>query len=82
MKDRRRFPRTNCFKAATIKSSGQTISCVVRNISAEGAGLQFSYSGALPAEFDLSFNTGRQMRQCRVIWCTPREAGISFAQQA
>jgi hypothetical protein len=82
MQDRRRFPRAKCFKGATIKSSGQTISCVVRNVSAEGAGLQFAYSGALPAEFDLCFNTGRQMRKCRVIWCTPREAGISFEQQA
>jgi hypothetical protein len=82
MQDRRRFPRTRCFKGATIKSSGQAVACIVRNVSAEGAGLQLSYSVILPAEFDLNFDTGQQMRRCRVIWRTSRGAGICFAQQA
>jgi len=82
MQDRRRFPRAKCFKGATIKSSGQAVACIVRNVSAEGAGLQLSYSVILPAEFDLCFDTGRKMQQCRVMWRTSREAGIWFAQQA
>ena len=39
MEERRRFPRTKCFKGATIKSPGQAVACIVRNVSAEGAGL-------------------------------------------
>jgi hypothetical protein len=82
MQDRRRFPRTRCFKGATIKSSGQEVACIVRNMSAEGAGLQLSYSAILPAAFELNFDTGRQMHQCRVVWRTSRAAGIRFAPQA
>ena len=40
MEDRRHFPRTKCFKGATIKAPGQAVACIVRNVSAEGAGLQ------------------------------------------
>ena len=44
MEDRRHFPRTRCFKGATITAPGQAVACIVRNVSAEGAGLQLSYS--------------------------------------
>jgi hypothetical protein len=83
MEDRRRFPRTKCFKGAKILSQGQTaIACIVRNVSAEGAELHLPYNIILPGEFDLCFDTGQRMRQCRVMWHTSREAGIWFAQQA
>ena len=60
MEDRRHVPRTRCFKGATIKTPGQTVACIVRNVSAEGAGLQLSYSVILPAQFDLNFDTGQR----------------------
>ncbi|HEX4410623.1 MAG TPA: PilZ domain-containing protein [Xanthobacteraceae bacterium] len=82
MNNRRRFPRTNCFKGAKILAPGlSAIACVVRNISAEGAGLQLRGANDLPSEFDLCFDTGRRVRQCRVMWRTTGEAGIWFAQQ-
>jgi|SRR5580698_9299453 hypothetical protein len=81
MQDRRRFPRTRCFKGAKILSHNHAaVPCIVRDISAEGAGLQLSGSVALPAEFDLCLDTGRRMRQCRVMWRAANEAGIWFAQ--
>jgi hypothetical protein len=83
MQDRRRFPRTKCFKGATIRSAGQAaIACIVRNVSAEGAKLMLPYNVVLPGAFDLCFDSGRRMRQCRVVWHTSREAGIWFPQQA
>jgi hypothetical protein len=83
MQDRRRFPRTKCFKGAKIQSAGQTaVTCIVRNVSAEGVKIELPYSLVLPAEFDLCFDIGPRMRQCRVMWQTAREAGIWFAQQA
>jgi hypothetical protein len=81
MQERRRFPRTNCFKGAKIQSPGQAVACIVRNVSAEGAGLRLSGSDVVPAEFDLCFDTGRRIRQCRVMWRTSREAGVRFGQQ-
>ena len=83
MQDRRRFPRARCFKGAKILSPAQAaVACIVRNVSAEGAGLQLSGSVVLPATFDLCFDTGRRMRQCRVMWRRAGEAGIWFAQAA
>jgi hypothetical protein len=83
MKERRRFPRTKCFKGAKIKSPGQTpITCIVRNVSAEGAKIELPYSVVLPSEFELCFDIGPQKRQCRVVWHTARDAGIWFARQA
>ena len=82
MQERRRFPRTKCFKGAKIRAPGrEPIACIVRNVSAEGAGLQLPGSVALPDAFDLCFDTGRRVRQCRVMWRTSGEAGIWFAQQ-
>lgn len=82
MEDRRRFPRTRCFKGAQIVASGHTkLACVVRNVSAEGARLQFSGGVALPEAFDLCFDSGRTVRECRVMWRTISDAGIWFAQQ-
>ncbi len=81
MNNRRRFPRTNCFKGAKILSPGQAaIACVVRNVSAEGAGLQLRGANDLPSEFDLCFDTGRRVRQYRVMWRTSGEAGVWFVQ--
>jgi hypothetical protein len=80
--ERRRFPRTRCFKGARIVASGHdVVTCIVRNVSAEGAGLRLSGSDVVPAEFDLCFDTGRRIRQCRVMWRTSREAGVRFGQQ-
>lgn len=82
MQDRRRFPRTKCFKGAKIQAPGQAaVPCIVRNVSAEGAGLQLAGSVTIPDHFDLCFDTGRRVRQCRVMWRTSVEAGIWFAQQ-
>ena len=83
LEDRRRFPRTRCFKGAKIVASGHAIvSCIVRNISDEGARVQLSGITGLPDTFDLCFDTGRRIRQCRVMWRTTSDAGIWFAQQA
>ena len=80
--ERRRFPRTRCFKGAKVVAPGQAVvACVVRNVSAEGARLQFGSFYALPEEFDLCFDSGRRVRQCRVVWRTEGDAGVWFAQQ-
>jgi hypothetical protein len=83
MRDRRRFPRTNCFKGAKILPPGKAaVACIVRNVSAEGAGLKLFGSPDLPDAFDLCFDTGRRVHHCRLMWRTPGEVGIWFAQQA
>jgi len=81
--ERRRFPRTKCFKGAKIVASGHAVvACIVRNVSAEGARLELPYSAVLPGVFDLCFDSGSRKRQCKVMWRTSRDAGVWFAQQA
>lgn len=83
MSERRRFPRSNVFKSAKIIAPGQDkIACIVRNLSACGAGVQLAGGVDLPADFDLCFDTGQRLRHCRIVWRSQTEAGISFEPRA
>ena len=81
MLERRQFPRVNVFKGAKVVLAGRPpVSCTVRDLSNHGAGLQFRSTADLPAEFDLSLDTGGMVRQCRVAWQTRTNVGVSFQQ--
>jgi PilZ domain-containing protein len=79
MLERRRFPRTKVFKGAKVVLVGRsTVNCIVRNLSNHGACLQLPTTADLPADFDLSFDTGRTLRNCHVVWHTVTSLGVSF----
>lgn len=81
MDERRQFPRVKIFKSAkVILANRSPVSCVVRDLSNHGAGLQFTSTADLPAEFDLSFDTGLMLRKCRIAWQTRTYVGVSFQQ--
>ena len=81
MLERRRFPRTKVFKGAKVYLVGRPpVSCTVCDLSNHGAGLQFRSTADLPAEFDLSLDTGRTLRKCRVAWQTRTNLGVSFQE--
>jgi hypothetical protein len=83
MLERRRFPRTKVFKGAKIILVGRsTVNCIVRNLSNHGACLQLPTTADLPAKFDLSFDTGRTLRNCHVVWQTLTNLGVSFEPPA
>jgi len=83
MIERRRFPRTKVFKGAkVILANRSTVSCIVRNLGNHGACLHLPSTADLPAEFDLSFNTGLTSRKCRIAWQTITNVGVSFEQPA
>jgi hypothetical protein len=83
MAERRRFPRTKVYKAAKLLVGGRPMgSCVVRDVSSHGACLQMQSVAGVPNEFDLSFDTGRTFRNCRVAWRTPTNVGVFFEPQA
>jgi PilZ domain len=80
MRERRRFPRAKVFKGAKVVCRGQMrANCVIRNLSAEGAGLQLASTADLPAVFDLCLDTGHRLRECRVVWRSASDAGVAFA---
>jgi PilZ domain len=81
MLERRRYLRTPVFKSAKLIAPGRSmIGCIVRDLSTHGACLHLSSSTDLPAEFDLSFDTGHMKRKCRIAWQTLTKVGVSFEQ--
>ena len=83
MIERRRFPRNKCFKGAKLIAPGHArVPCIVRDLSAAGAGLQLLGSADLPDEFELCFETGQRFRQCRMVWRNVTLAGVSFGPRA
>lgn len=79
MIERRRFPRSRVFKGAKLIAPGRAkVPCTVRDLSAQGAGLQLLGSADLPEEFDLCFDTGQRIRQCRKVWRNVTLVGVSF----
>ena len=81
MFEHRRFPRTKVFKGAKVISGGcVTFDCIVRNLTNRGACLHLPTTAGLSTEFDLSFDTGRTFRKCRVAWQTLTDVGVSFEQ--
>jgi len=79
MIERRCAPRRKVFKGAKIVIPGYaTVSCVVRDLSTHGAGLQLPSTADIPAHFDLAFDTGDKPRKCLVAWRTATNVGVSF----
>jgi hypothetical protein len=73
-----RSPRIPVSQPAEIILAGQkaTIRCTVRNLSANGACLEFaSTSEASPT---LSLILNHRKYACRVIWKTERRVGVTF----
>ena len=78
MQERRRIHRTRVFKAAKLFGHACTTDCVVWDISAVGARLVLVSTAAIPGTFDLSFDSARTLRACRVVWRSPMEIGVQF----
>ena len=78
MQERRLHPRTTVLKAARLFNKNYLGHGVVRDISASGVRLQVVGKGSIPDTFDLSFDGGRTLRVCRVIWRTAAEFGLRF----
>ena len=81
MVERRRLPRTKVFKGAKlILAARSTVSCVVRNLTNQGALLQLPSIRDLTIEFDLSFDKGRTWRKSHVVWQSFTNIGVSFVR--
>jgi hypothetical protein len=78
MQERRRHYRTPVFKTAKLFSRAYLGDCVVRDISVGGARLAMLSTRSVPDTFDLSFDSARTLRTCRVVWRTPTEIGLQF----
>jgi hypothetical protein len=81
MQERRRYHRTQVQKPAKIifRANYSLIDCVVRDVSIGGACLELANPATVPDEFDLTFDTARTLRACRVAWRSACRVGVAFA---
>ena len=79
MFERRRFPRTKVLRNVKIVFAGpSTLSCVVYNLTNYGASVHLPNAAYLPRTFGLSFDAGYTLRNCRVVWWSNANIGVSF----
>src|SRR5262249_52985065 len=82
MIERRRSVRTKVFLAAqirTVRRPPLVIDCLVRDVSPLGARLELRDTSALANIFELTFDSGRTLRVCHVVWRTPTDVGVEFS---
>jgi hypothetical protein len=79
MEDRRKHPRTEIDEPAYVSAGGSVISCVVRNISLEGAAIEVPNPAFVPAHFRLVMAKDSSVRECTVAWIQKDRIGVSFA---
>jgi PilZ domain len=78
--ERRNTVRMRVLKGGKLSFDrvGSTIDCTVRNLSNRGACLELGTIMCVPEEFDLSFDSFRSIRHCRVRWRTGKKLGVAF----
>jgi hypothetical protein len=59
-------------------SGGSAMSCMVRNISAEGAAIDVENPAFVPSRFRLVMANNSRIHECRVAWTQRNRIGLSF----
>lgn len=78
MEERRKHPRTELNEPAYVSAGGSVMSCVVRNISPEGAAIDVENPAFIPDRFRLVMTGDHSVRECRVIWIQDNRIGLAF----
>jgi hypothetical protein len=78
MEDRRKHPRTEIDEPAYVSAGGSVMSCVVRNISTEGAAIDVDNPAFVPARFRLVMANGATVHDCTVAWIQKNRIGLTF----
>ena len=78
MIERRAAPRQRVFKGGFIAFEGIQIDCIVRNISQNGALIDFNADFELPTDFRLTIASDRLIRKCRPVWSKEKKVGVAF----
>ena len=78
MQERRHIHRTRVLKAAKLFGHACTADCVVLDIFAHGARIALASTSCITDTVDLSLDSGRTLRSCRVVWRSPMEIESNF----
>lgn len=80
MEERRKYPRTEINDLAYVSEGGSIISCVVRNISPEGAAIDVEDPAFVPPRFRLVMADGTAVYECSVTWIQKEPDGPDFSR--
>lgn len=82
--DRRRHLRDKVIygAVATRSDSGATRDCVVRNISDQGASLEFGSTVGLPDDISLTIARKGRSFSANIVWRRATAVGVAFAEAA
>ena len=78
MDERRKHPRTEINEPALVSAGGSVMSCVIRNISPEGAAIDVENPAFVPPRFRLVMDKGATVRECSVAWIRRNRIGLTF----
>jgi hypothetical protein len=78
MEEKRKYQRTEINEPAYVSSGGSVMSCVVRNISPEGAAIDVDNPAFVPAQFRLVMASDSSVYECRVAWIQRNRIGLTF----
>ncbi len=79
MQERRKITRTRVLKGAKLLLGKSSVrDCVVRDLTNAGAGVEVPNTIDLPEALDLTFNGGRSLRSCRLVWRKINKTGVKF----
>ena len=79
MEEKRKHPRTEINEPAYVSSGGSVMSCLVRNISPEGAAIDVENPAFVPAQFRLVMASDSSVYECRIVWIRQKRIGVTFA---
>jgi PilZ domain len=76
--DQRSAARHRILRAATIEFGGNTIPCMVRNMSDVGAMLDVTTTAEIPELFTLTARADGHRTLCRLVWRNEKRIGVAF----
>jgi PilZ domain len=82
MEERRKYPRTGTNEPAFVSSGGSVMSCVVRNISPEGAAIDVENPAFVPDRFRLVMANDSSVHECSIVWIQKNRIGLTFVTAA
>ena len=78
MEEKRKHPRTEINEPAYVSSGGSVMTCVVRNMSLEGAAIDVENAAFILPQFRLVMAKDSSVRECRIAWIQKNRIGLTF----
>ena len=78
MEEKRKHPRTEIYEPAYVSAGGSVMSCIVRNISPEGAAIDVENPAFVPSRFRLVMASDSSVHECRIAWIQQNRIGVTF----